>query len=92
MGNFCFGANRNPKDKETMIFQQTFTFIDGVKQEDQQARVIPCFVSSVMSRNDYCPTPAEDRDYISILERINTLSEPFGTEFAEDGYYVNPED
>lgn len=91
MGNFCFGANRNPKDKETMIFQQTFTFIDGVKQEDQQARVIPCFVSSVMSRNDYCPTPAEDRDYVSILERINTLSEPFGTEFAGDGCYVKPE-
>ena len=25
LGNFCFGANRNPKDKDTMIFQQTFT-------------------------------------------------------------------
>lgn len=90
MGNFCFGANRNPADKETMIFQQTFTFIDGVKQEDQRARVIPCFVSSVMTRNDYCPTPAEDRDYASILERINTLSEPFGTKFNEDGSYSIP--
>lgn len=73
-----------------MIFQQTFTFIDGVKQEDQRARVIPCFVSSVMTRNDYCPTPAEDRDYASILERINTLSEPFGTKFNEDGSYSIP--
>lgn len=90
MGNFCFGGNRNPKDKETMIFQQTFTFIDGVKQEDLQARVIPCHISSVMSRNDYCPTPAEDSDRISILERINTLSEPFNTKFAEDGSYVIP--
>ena len=26
LGNFCFGANRNPADKDTMIFQQTFTF------------------------------------------------------------------
>ena len=25
LGNFCFGANRNPEDKDTMIFQQTFT-------------------------------------------------------------------
>lgn len=91
MGNFCFGGNRNPKDKETMIFRQTFTFIDGVKQEDQQVKVIPCFISSVMSRNDYCPTPAEGDDYISILERINTLSEPFGTKFAEDGSYILPE-
>ncbi|MDE6641918.1 MAG: CapA family protein [Acetatifactor sp.] len=90
MGNFCFGGNRNPADKETMIFQQTFTFIDGVKQEDRQAKVIPCYISSVMSRNDYCPTPAEGSDYVSILERINTLSEPFNTKFAEDGSYIIP--
>lgn len=88
MGNFCFGGNRNPADKETMIFQQTFTFIDGVKQDDRQAKVIPCYISSVMSRNDYCPTPAEGSDYMSILERINTLSEPFNTKFAEDGSYI----
>lgn len=91
MGNFCFGGNRNPKDKETMIFQQTFTFIDGVKQENLDARVIPCYISSVMSRNDYCPTPAEGSGYLSILDRINTLSEPFGTRFAEDGSCLWPE-
>lgn len=88
MGNFCFGGNKNPKNKETMIFQQTFTFIDGVKQEDLQAKVIPCFISSVMSRNDYCPTLAEGSDYTSILTKINTLSEPFMTKFDEDGRYI----
>lgn len=88
MGNFCFGGNRNPKQKETMIFQQTFTFVDGVKQEDQQARVIPCYISSVLQRNDYCPTPAEGKDYTAILKKINTLSEPFGTKFDEDGNYT----
>ena len=25
LGNFCFGGNKNPQDKDTMIFQQTFT-------------------------------------------------------------------
>lgn len=90
MGNFCFGGNRNPKQKETMIFQQTFTFIDGVKQESRQAKVIPCYISSVMSRNDYCPTPAEGDDYTSILEKINALSEPYNTKFAEDGSYIIP--
>ena len=88
MGNFCFGGNRNPKQKETMIFQQTFTFIGGVKQDDRQAKVIPCYISSVMSRNDYCPTPAEGDDYTAILAQINALSEPFGTKFAEDGSYI----
>lgn len=71
-----------------MIFQQTFTFIDGVKQDDRQAKVIPCYISSVMSRNDYCPTPAEGDDYTAILAQINALSEPFGTKFAEDGSYI----
>lgn len=89
MGNFCFGGNRNPKDKETMIFRQTFTFIDGIKQEDQQVKVIPCLISSVMSRNDYCPTLAEGNNFTSILERINTLSEPFGTKFDDEGCYVS---
>ena len=26
LGNFCFGGNQNPADKDTMIFQQSFTF------------------------------------------------------------------
>ena len=30
LGNFCFGGNRNPKDKDTAIYEQTFTFVDGV--------------------------------------------------------------
>lgn len=29
LGNFCFGGNRNPKDKDTAIYEQTFTFCDG---------------------------------------------------------------
>lgn len=29
LGNFCFGGNSNPKDKDTMIFQQTFTLKNG---------------------------------------------------------------
>lgn len=87
LGNFCFGANRNPSDKDTMIFRQTFTFVDGVKQEDQNARVIPCSVSSVRERNDFCPTPAQDEEYTRILGRINQFSEPFGVIFDEKGWY-----
>lgn len=88
LANFCFGGNRNPADKDTMIFQQTFTFTDGVKQESMVARVIPCSVSSVSNRNDFCPTPAEGDEYTRILNRINEYSEPFGVEFGEDGFYT----
>lgn len=85
LANFCFGANRNPVDKDTMIFRQTFTFVDGVKQEDQQVQIIPCSVSSVRDRNNFQPTPAQGEEAARIIGRINTYSEDFGTAFAEDG-------
>lgn len=88
LANFCFGGNRNPKDKDTMIFQQTFTFVDGVKQEGQEAKVIPCSVSSVSYRNDFCPTPADGEEYTRILGRINEYSSPFDVAFDEEGNYI----
>lgn len=86
LANFCFGANRNPSDKDTMIVQQTFTFVDGEKQEDTVFRVIPCSISSVKERNDYRPTPAQGDEARRILERINGYSESFGLQFDADGY------
>lgn len=85
LGNFCFGANRNPSDKDTMIFQQTFTFLDGVKQENQEARVIPCSVSSVADRNNFQPTPAEGAEKTRILNRINEMSAEFGVTWNQEG-------
>lgn len=88
LGNFCFGANRNPPDKDSMIFQQTFTFIDGEKQEDQEIRVIPCSVSSVSDRNNFQPTPASDAEKIRIMDRINEFSQEFGVQFDYDGKLI----
>ena len=88
LGNFCFGANRNPKDKDCMIFQQTFTFLDGVKQEDRQIRAIPCSISSAAGKNDYKPTPAQGEEAGRILDRINAYSQDFGIQFDKEGYLV----
>ena len=85
LANFCFGANRNPEDKDTMIFQQTFTFENGEKVEDQNARIIPCMVSSVKTRNDFRPTPATGEDKQRILQRMNEYSSAFCVAFDEDG-------
>ena len=85
LANFCFGANRNPADKDTMIFQQTFTFVNGEKQEDRQIQIIPCSVSSVQERNNFQPTPAEGEEAARIIERMNTYSEGYGVQFAQDG-------
>ena len=85
LANFSFGANRNPADKDTMIFQQTFTFVDGEKQETQDARVIPCSVSSVDKRNNFQPTPLEGEEAARVIGRLNTYSEEYGILIEEDG-------
>lgn len=88
LGNFCFGANRNPADKDCIIFQQTFTFVDGEKQEETEVKVIPCSVSSVSNINDYKPTPATGSDAERILGRLNEYSQDFGVQFDENGYLM----
>lgn len=88
LGNFCFGANRNPPDKDCLIIQQTFAFVDGEKQEETTFKVIPCSVSSIASRNDYKPTPAQGEEAQRILDKLNEYSKDFGLQFDEDGYPV----
>lgn len=88
LANFCFGANRNPVDKDTMIAQQTFYFVDGQKQEETEFRIIPCSISSDSSRNDYRPTPAVGEEAQRIIDRINEYSQGFGVQFDENGYVV----
>ena len=75
LGNFCFGGNSNPSDKDTMIFQQTFTFIDGELQADNVTNIIPCRVSSSDSLNDYQPTPQEGEEAERIMGRIEEYSQ-----------------
>jgi len=88
LGNFCFGANRNPPDKDCFIFQQTFTFRDGVKQEDAEGKVIPCSLSSVTNINDYKPTPASGSEAERIIDRLNEYSLDFGVQFDKSGAYI----
>lgn len=74
LGNFCFGGNRNPSDKDTAIYRQTFTFIDGVLSPDINADIIPCKISSITSRNDFRPTVAEGEVKAAILDNMNRYS------------------
>lgn len=85
LGNFCFGANRNPSDMDTMIFQQTFTFIDGELAGEMEAKVIPCSISSVTNRNNFQPTPLEGEDAARVINRLNTYSADMGVTITEEG-------
>lgn len=69
LGNFCFGGNKNPSDKDCMIFQQTFT-VQGDNVTIDSTNVIPCSISSSSSSNNYQPTPAEGDEKERIEAKI----------------------
>lgn len=56
LGNFCFGGNKNPSDKNCTIFQQTFNvkLADGTVS-DGGINIIPARVSGRNDKNDYQP-------------------------------------
>ena len=73
MGNFCYGGNLNPDDKDSVIVQAEFTRDSGTGEVSRSdLRVIPCKISTRNDKNDYCPTPCEEgsEDYLRILERL----------------------
>ncbi|MBR5153133.1 MAG: CapA family protein [Clostridia bacterium] len=78
LGNFCFGGNQNPTDKDTMLYRQTFTFTDDEVLDWENYQVIPCSISSVTERNNYQPTPVYGEDASRIREKIRELSAPLG--------------
>lgn len=86
LGNFSFGANRNPADKDTAVYQQTFTFVDGVLQSDITAKIIPTRLSGHDKYNDYQPAIANEAQASVIIQRMNEYSEPYsGVFFDEQG-------
>ncbi len=82
LGNFCFGGNRNPVDKDTMIFTIEFIFEDGVLLKDNAA-IIPCSVSSLKGRNNFQPTPLFGDEFIRVKEKIIERSGTENINFIE---------
>lgn len=74
LGNFCFGGNKNPSDKDCMIFQATFT-VQGESATTDSTTVIPCSISSTSSSNNYQPTPASGAEKERIEAKIKTSSD-----------------
>ena len=73
LGNFVFGGNKNPKDKDTMIFQQTFHFEDD-KLVNTSIEIIPCSLSSRSDLNDYRPIVLEDEEKSRVLNKVLSSS------------------
>ena len=75
LANFCFGGNKNPSDKDSMIFQQTFELLPDGTIADAGVNIIPCCISSTEGTNDYCPTPLEGDEAVRIIRKISLYSE-----------------
>ena len=57
IGNFCFGGNRNPSDKDTVIAQLTVSGTGGDRSWEMS--YIPCCVSSVSCLLYTSPSPRD---------------------------------
>lgn len=85
LGNFCFGGNTNPQDKETMILQKTFHFKNGRLIKDKQLKVIPCRLSSHTSKNDYQPTIVSGSEKSRVINHMNQYSSSLHVHFNSQG-------
>lgn len=87
-GNFCFGGNQNPGDKNTFILQIKLNFISK-KLTDKSFKVIPCSISSVSSFNDYCPTILANEGKSDILNKLNKLSPTLNNKISDNFTSLN---
>lgn len=83
LGNFCFGGNANPKDKDCLIFQQTFTVTGDEVAKNDDVKFIACSVSSTSKRNNYQPTPAEGEEAERILAKVQESTDAIAAMAAE---------
>ncbi len=84
LGNFCFGGNRNPDDKDTIIYQQTFTIDEDGLWVDDNINIIPCSVSSITSSNNFQPTPLEGDEKTRVAEKLAEISMTDITSYIAD--------
>ncbi len=78
LGNFCFGGNNNPSDKDTVIYRQVFTFVEGVLQDDDNMVLIPATISGHDEYNDYQPSIASGERKTAIQNKLLDASAQFG--------------
>lgn len=73
MGNWSFGGNTSPRDRDTAIVQLKVTKNPDGTLSTGEYDVIPCCLSSVPSVNDYCPTPYEkdSEEYKRTLTKLD---------------------
>lgn len=87
LGNFCFGGNINPKDKDTFIVQTKFNFSNN-KLDSYDIKAIPCRISSVTYKNDYSPVILSGDEKDKILSKLNRLSSQWEIKLNDNFYHI----
>ena len=90
LGNFSFGGNTSPRDRDSAIVQVTIT-----QQPDGTCAVtgvtlIPCCLSSTEGVNDYRPTPyaEDDEGYVRASSKLD--GSYTGADLVVDYSFLNP--
>ncbi len=89
LGNFCFGGNKNPSEKDCTIFQQTFVISDDGTVSDGGINIIPARVSGQDDTNDYQPYILTGDKAVTLLKKIASVSDIDETQllWMEDSAY-----
>lgn len=90
MGNFVFGGNTNPRDKDTAVVQQYVIKNADGSYSLGETKIIPFSLSGKDSSNDYSPVPLTESSerYARVLSKLD------GSFDGADLYvsYNHPED
>lgn len=73
LGNFSFGGNTAPEDRDTVLLQQEVVRNADGSFSLGERTLVPCCVSSRESGNNFQPTPYEpgSGDYDRVLAKLN---------------------
>lgn len=85
LGNFCFGGNVNPQDKDSMIFQQTFYIKNGKLTKKNDARIIPCSLSGKSYTNDFQPVVLKGDSKKRLISKLKKLSNNMNVSIDKNG-------
>ncbi len=74
LGNFVFGANSQPQDMDSIIYQESFHIADG-KLTGVAQRIIPVRISTDKAQNDFRPVILERDEAQAVLIKVQKLSD-----------------
>jgi poly-gamma-glutamate synthesis protein (capsule biosynthesis protein) len=74
LGNFVFGGNVNPTDKEAIVYRASFTVADG-RIAPSGEEIVPVRITTAPERNDFRPVVLAGEARDRALARVATSSE-----------------